>query len=528
MKAKSWIIGYFTIIACGLGIAGTAVYTVDPFFHYHKPYIEKYSYALGNERSQNDGIVKHFEYDALITGTSMMENFKTSEMDAAFGTKSIKTPFAAASYKEINDSLETALKYNPSLKTIVRGLDMGMFFDASDAMHYDWGEYPTYLYDSNPFNDVEYLFNRDVIFTWLKNAVLLGIVKGEAGITSFDEYMSWSPESIFGIDTVCPNGIATEVPEETFHLTDEEREIIQDNIYKNVISLAERYPDVEFYCFFPPYSAVWWKNQLDAGKIYRQIEAEQYIIELILECENIKLYSFNNRTDITTNINNYRDITHYGGWVNSIILKWLQEGKYMLTKDNYKEYLAQELSFYTSFDYSALNGQEDYESDLYAAALLNNELTGAKMIYFLADEEKLNLSNASFQAEQYNGMQGAVCTGRLERDADSDISVSDHLFNKEYIGAKINVENADDYGYLVFYGKRNTGNGQPSVYVYNDKGEAVAEFTKSYSDIDHDWHQYVIDISDIKGDITIILNGGAIDKSGSEDSSYTFSEICLY
>lgn len=96
---------------------------MGPFFHYHKPNTERYYYMLNNERSQNDGISKHFDYDALITETSMAQNFIASEMDKIFGTNSIKVCYSGGSYKEINDNLVVALKYNPDLKTIVRGLE---------------------------------------------------------------------------------------------------------------------------------------------------------------------------------------------------------------------------------------------------------------------------------------------------------------------------------------------------------------------------------------------------------------------
>lgn len=59
-----------------LAIIGRRVIMVDPFFHYHKPDTATYFYSLDNERSQNDGIIKNFKYDAVITGTSLVENFR--------------------------------------------------------------------------------------------------------------------------------------------------------------------------------------------------------------------------------------------------------------------------------------------------------------------------------------------------------------------------------------------------------------------------------------------------------------------
>ena len=82
-RYKRWAVR--TVVLMLLCIAAVCVSTVivDPFFHYHAP-AGWMSYYLHNQRYQNDGILKHFDYDAMITGTSMTENFKTSEMDEIF------------------------------------------------------------------------------------------------------------------------------------------------------------------------------------------------------------------------------------------------------------------------------------------------------------------------------------------------------------------------------------------------------------------------------------------------------------
>ena len=115
---------------------------------------------------------------------------------------------------------------------------------------------------------------------------------------------------------------------------------------------------------------MWWNELYNSGILYKQLEAEKYITELILEHDNIRLYSFNNRFDITTDLNNYKDPYHYAAWINIIMLKWMHDDEYRLTKDNYEDYLKQEYDFYTNFDFESINGQEDYEDDSYAATLL--------------------------------------------------------------------------------------------------------------------------------------------------------------
>ena len=76
------------------------------------------SYILINgvvQRTQNNGIVRNFDYDGLITGTSITENFKSSEMDNIFGTSSIKVPYKGGSFKEVGDNISVALENNEQL-----------------------------------------------------------------------------------------------------------------------------------------------------------------------------------------------------------------------------------------------------------------------------------------------------------------------------------------------------------------------------------------------------------------------------
>lgn len=367
-SSKTWSAGFFLIAAALLALAAYFVIDVDPFFHYHAPYTDRYYYTLDNQRSQNDGIIKRFQYDAIIAGSSMLENTKASELDALFGTHSIKTIFAGATYKEINDNLATALACNPNIKMVVRGLDTWMLTQDKDAMRTELGTYPTYLYDDCPLNDAAYVFNRDVLFDRvfsMKEAAKAPDF--QPGITSFDDY-SWTMQVYtFGPGAALPAPIpAASKPGEPVHLSAEERQTVLASAEQNIAALAKAYPDVTFYYFITPYSLAWWNNRVRSGNVYSYLEAEQILIEKTLECENIRLYSFNLLTDIVADLNNYRDNAHYGSWINSLILRYMKDGYCLLTKDNYREYLAAELKLYTTFDYTALNDQPDYEDDYYA------------------------------------------------------------------------------------------------------------------------------------------------------------------
>ena len=352
-SSKRWMAAMFAVLMILLvGFAGVII-AVDPYFHYHAP-LSGLSYELNNERSQNDGIIKHFDYDAMVIGTSMAENYKTSQVDELFGVNSIKTTFAGGTYKELNDNIATAIEYNPNLKLVIRPLDYSYIMDDPNRIRDDLGDYPDYLYDDNPFNDVNYFFNKEILFD-ICIPMLTDAAAGKgAGITSFDDYANWMSTAEFGAEAVL--GDRTEFAEPTTRapFVDEVKETVEENITQNVIQLAKDNPDIQFYYYFTPYSIAWWGAQNEIGTVQRWIAAEKYAIELMLECDNIHLFSFNNEFDIITNLDNYRDECHHGDWINTQILGWMYSGTDELTKDNYEEYINVELDYYTTYNYKGL------------------------------------------------------------------------------------------------------------------------------------------------------------------------------
>ncbi|MDE5977631.1 MAG: hypothetical protein K2G70_04090 [Turicibacter sp.] len=352
MNAKKFNAIVITGTMICLILFALSVIMIDPYFHYHAP-IEGHSYRIGNERYQNNGIVRHFEYDAIITGTSMTENFKTSEMDALFGTNSIKVPYAGGSYKEINDNLLVALKNNPDIKIIVLGIDTNSSLtrDKDEPFHgiADGGyQYPWYMIDDNLWNDVSYILNKSV----LEQVVQIGLSSGESN--SFDTAFFWGNSFQVGKDAVLASYERLEERiDVSQELTEVEKDMIRGNVRQNVVETAEAYPDVTFYLFIPPYSICWWDDAEQQGKVDYYINALRLETEELLQCENIRLFAFWNNYEMVCNLDNYKDWAHYSPQINSDILRWMADldERYLLTKDNYLEYWNEVREFYFNYDY---------------------------------------------------------------------------------------------------------------------------------------------------------------------------------
>ncbi len=354
MSAKIYNIVLLIIISVFLMLIALPIVIIDPYFHYHKP-LADFAYILEDERHQNNGIVRHFEYNAIITGTSMTQNFKTSMFDEYFGTHSVKVTYAGAHFKEVNDNILVALEENPDIVCVFRGLDTGeivkeedLEFDGISTQGY---VYPYYLLDSNPFNDVSYFFNKDIFYLMCRD-----IVNTRAGntTTSFDEYQSFRESSQTGKEVVLSTYVRPEYSDYIITLQEEERKIVIENIRQNVTSVAEAYPDVTFYYFFTPYSICSWDMLHQRGTVDYTIETQRVVIEEILKYPNIRLFSFDNDFDLICNLDNYIDAYHYSGNVNDKILYYINNGEYEITRDNYQEYLLELHGFYNNYDYESI------------------------------------------------------------------------------------------------------------------------------------------------------------------------------
>lgn len=347
---KIFVVEVIIFIICAICL----VIVIDPFFHYHKPLSNIYYKLSGAyERYQNDGILRHFDYDAIITGTSMTENFKSSEVKALFGGEPVKVPFSGGSYKEINSNIAKAYKYEHDIDYVIRSLDMTHLNENPNVMRTDLGTYPEYLYNDNLFDDAFYIINKDTLKLSLQN-IKESFKRKSGGYTNFDEYANWNNDFEFGEVAVNNKYIYYHQSAVINRLSKKEIKIIIQNVEQNVVELAKEHPETTFYYFFPPYSIAYWKELYTKGEIDSCIEAEKIAIEIILQIPNIKLYSFNLMSDITTDLNNYKDPTHYGEWINSKILVWMKNDIGLLTKDNYNEYLRQEYEFYNNYDYDSV------------------------------------------------------------------------------------------------------------------------------------------------------------------------------
>ncbi len=332
-RIKKWNILVVGGLAGVLTLFMAFIYLVDPYMHY-RPGLGDLQYPLQDERYAGDGIARHYDYEALIAGSSMCQNFKPSLFEELLHVSAIKNTYSGASFRESKEAVERAISYNGNLKYVLRSIDASLVNRPAD--YYSYEGLPDYLYDQNPFNDVKYLLNKEM---FLDSIAVLNYSKAGNQTLTRDEFTSWSKYKVYGEAEVLKTVQQIESMDAEYALSDSDIQQIKSNIEQNFVKLAKDNPDITFFCFFPPYSILHWNVLKNTRQLSAQLLADQITIEALLEAPNIQIYSFSEEKEMISNLNNYTDALHYGDWINDRILEWISRGEHRITEDNYIQYL---------------------------------------------------------------------------------------------------------------------------------------------------------------------------------------------
>lgn len=323
----------FLLVTAGifLAAAGLLVYAIDPYFHYHAPWFGL-SAVQTEKEYQVPGALRHLDYDAVLAGSSVVENNDNSWYNEAFGVHVIK---AVRSYGYIADLvwyLDLAFS-SQHVGTVFFNLDPAAIVTKAGTTFEESG-CPMYLYDDNPLNDVNYLFNSTVLF----DRIPYMIAKSRSG---YDEDLSYNWAE--GKDFSKAGALGQyQRPKEIQQMeaADTYAEEVQGNI-ELLTQEIEKHPDTEFYFFIPPYSELWWDSISRNGLYDAYLWSEEQLMTALLPYDNVHLFDFQNLEEVVTNLDLYMDPIHFSPDINHLICEDMKMGVGEVTIDNLKEVLSQ-------------------------------------------------------------------------------------------------------------------------------------------------------------------------------------------
>ena len=326
MKKRSFLKTLTISILIIASFVAGIVFLFDPFFHYHKP-IKPLKAVLTQAEYQVIGTLRTFDYDSLIAGSSMAENYNNRWFDEAFDCTTIKAVKPGANTSDLVYLLEAAYE-EKEIKNIFYTLDISAL-TTTIQQHYVNEGMPLYLYNKNPLDDVKYLFNKHILLEDIPYMI------ANSFIGDYDEgdSFNWAQYKEFGTLHYTP----TEEKQEDKTL-EEYAQYVDFNMDK-LENLVKAHPETNYIFMIPPYSSLWWYEAYMCGDIELDFYALEQAFSRLLPYENVEIHYFQNMEDIVSNLNLYMDLIHYHPDVNKSLVDLIPGNEYKVTLENKQEIL---------------------------------------------------------------------------------------------------------------------------------------------------------------------------------------------
>ena len=322
---------FFKRILLFMLIIGTLVILIDPFFHYHKPWFGLKA-VLTDKEYQCIGTLRTFDYDSLIVGSSVAENNYNGWFNEGFDCNTVKAIRSYGATADLCYLLDAAYE-DHDLKYIFYSMDTSSL--AADPIPtYELTGCPMYLYDKNYFNDVEYLYNKGVLFEKIPYMIANTII----GDYDENDSYNWAQWKEFNQDMALGLYIRTAeiapMKEKDYY-----QDVLQANIGL-ITKQVESHPETQFKIFFPAYSMLFWDNLYRTGDLEAYIYNMEQTIGRLLSYDNVEIFYFQDERDIITNLENYMDTLHFSPKINQYMAEQIIAGANKLTPDDYEQRLS--------------------------------------------------------------------------------------------------------------------------------------------------------------------------------------------
>ena len=317
MKKKTWSLLCLAALLSAFTLLSAVVIAVDPFQIYRLA--AHYTPPIDNTTQvyANAGIVRQYDYDSAIVGTSVTENFRPTQMDALLGGRFIKLCTSAGT--AYNHALLLRLAFDThDMRRVVYGMDVYSFIAELDETG---SEVPLYLYDDNPLNDAAYWLNRSVLGSFLPRCL-------RAWGTAQDDSLRDSMYCWAGRDEYGPVALynASFSPPEHVYPADRDVQAALDNLRVHVLPFVTAHPETQFDFFFPPYSAAEWSTMLSKGTLESMLTLRGVLYDALQGYDNVRVFDFAARESWVLDLTNYKDTLHYGQWINDDITACIASG----------------------------------------------------------------------------------------------------------------------------------------------------------------------------------------------------------
>lgn len=335
MSSKKWISLTIGISFFFLLLIGTSMYYMDPYNYYgnnNQLYLNDVpAFASAAALLQED-------YDTAIIGSSLSLGIAEEYVNSTMNCHAINLSYSGCTAHQRKVIID-ALCREGKADTILCDLLLSNYVNDGNQnineMQAD--TFPSYLFDTNPINDVKYLFNFDIlfkmspriIFTEIAAMYNLPVSKSYfQPYSAFHQNSAWTPADDWSAS------FSRLQTTETIVFSDAEIEkIIADMHYKvdsYLVSAAAANPEETIIFYFPPYSALYWCEVSQRGYLDVLLDTKEYIVNRLSPYENVILYDFQT-ADMVLDLGYYHDSLHYTIFGNEFIIDSIAENHFILS-----------------------------------------------------------------------------------------------------------------------------------------------------------------------------------------------------
>jgi hypothetical protein len=164
------------LLATALGLAAVLyafILVLDPYQNVpFSPALARAPIAT-NQRFSYPAVARDPAFDSVVIGTSTSRLLDPRALGAATGASFANLAMNSATAYEQRRIYELFLRHHPNPRFVVVGVDETWCTRDNASERYTFRDFPEWMYDENPWNDVVYLFNDKALEDAVRMAELL-------------------------------------------------------------------------------------------------------------------------------------------------------------------------------------------------------------------------------------------------------------------------------------------------------------------------------------------------------------------
>ena len=347
ISAEKWIIIFISTLLVFALLVGVIAYLVDPFYQFR---YGNRTYFNNSAKFPGPGLVKNYEYDTLILGSSMTQNFDMELFRQELGAEPLHIGLGGIGIDELLSYIELSEQVGKCDSYYIC-IDQYML---TEAVEY---RTPEYLFRDDPISMLQYLFSYeawiryiplDIAITMLYELPIAIPVKIQQA-TDIDFLGNWENDFPFGEDIVIQNYLNDEYGVSTVELEGLSNRMKEwtDKLFGNLPGDKSRY-----HFFFPPYSVLFWYDAEQKGYFEIYQDAKRYFYQQAT-AYGTKVYDFQS-AEFISDLDNYKDMTHYRAEINDWMVTCFSNQEYLMNIEHLDKNIAKLRDAVTSFSTDSL------------------------------------------------------------------------------------------------------------------------------------------------------------------------------